>query len=86
MEKIERSGDVGPKEADPLPGLRNQLAEEYGGSVPPETIDRIARQSLSEFGDARVKEFVAVFALASGSRPAPRHVMTAAIRDTFGPA
>lgn len=52
----------GPGGADPLPGIRKQLAEEYGASVPPETIDRIARQSLGELRDARVKEFVAVFA------------------------
>jgi hypothetical protein len=56
------ASEVGPQEADPLPGLRKQLAEEYGASVPPEKIEQIARQSLGELRDARIKEFVSVFA------------------------
>jgi hypothetical protein len=48
--------------ADLFPRLRSQLEEEYGGSVPSETIDRVAKQTLSEFQSARVREFVAVFA------------------------
>jgi hypothetical protein len=55
-------GRNGPRGADPLPGIRKQLAEEFGASVPLETIERIARQSLGELQDARIKEFVAVFA------------------------
>jgi hypothetical protein len=55
---------------DPLPKpvahlllrLRNQLEEEYGGSVPPDMIDRVAEQSLRDFQEARVREFVPVFA------------------------
>ena len=47
---------------DALPGLRRQLAEEYGEEVTPETIDRVAEQSLGEFQGARVREFVPVFA------------------------
>ena len=37
-------------EPDPLPGLRKQLAEEYGGRVPAETIDLVALQVLGEPG------------------------------------
>jgi hypothetical protein len=42
--------------------LRWRLAEEYGEEVTPETIDRVAEQSLGEFRGARVREFVPVFA------------------------
>ena len=48
--------------ADLLTRLRNQLEEEYGGSVPSLTIERIAEQTLREFQGARVREFVPVFA------------------------
>ena len=48
--------------ADLFSRLRNQLEEEYGGSVPPDMIDRVAEQSLREFQGARVREFVPVFA------------------------
>jgi hypothetical protein len=48
--------------ADPLPGLRKQLEEEYGDRVPPETIEIVARQSLGAYQSARVREFVPVFA------------------------
>jgi len=48
--------------ADLLSRLRSQLEEEYGGSVPPDTIDRVAEQTLREFQEARVREFVPVFA------------------------
>lgn len=47
---------------DPLPGLRRQLAEEYGGDVPLETIEKVAEQSLGEFRGAKVRDFVPVFA------------------------
>lgn len=47
---------------DLLPRLRNQLEEEYGGSVPSDTIDRVAEQTLWELRGARVREFVPVFA------------------------
>ena len=48
--------------ADLLPRLRNQLEEEYGGSVPSETIERVAEQTLREFQEVRVRDFVPVFA------------------------
>jgi hypothetical protein len=48
--------------ADPLPGLLQQLEEEYGDRVPPETIEIVARQSLGAYQGARVREFVPVFA------------------------
>jgi hypothetical protein len=47
---------------DPLPRLRSQLEEEYGGTVPPETIANVAEQTLRELQGARVREFVPVFA------------------------
>jgi len=47
---------------DPLPGLRDQLVNEYGETVPPEIISRAAAQALHELADARLREFVPVFA------------------------
>jgi len=47
---------------DPLPGLRKQLTDEYGDSVPADVIDLVARQSLGEFQTAKVRDFVPVFA------------------------
>jgi hypothetical protein len=47
---------------DPLPGLRKQLAEEYGGRVPAETIDLVARQVLGELRNARIHDYVPVLA------------------------
>ncbi len=47
---------------DPLPGLRQQLESEYGGIVPPETIQRAAAEALDELSGARLREFVPVFA------------------------
>ena len=41
--------------ADPLPGLRKQLTDEYGDSVPADVIDLVARQSLGEFQAAKVR-------------------------------
>lgn len=52
---------VARSSTDPLPGLRRQLADEYG-DVPSETIDKVAKQSLGEFQGARVRDFVPVFA------------------------
>ena len=49
-------------EHDPLPGLRKQLAEEYGARVPAETIDLVARQVLGELRDARIHDYVPVLA------------------------
>jgi hypothetical protein len=49
-------------EPDPLPGLRKQLAEEYGGRVPDATIDLVAREVLIELRDARIHDYVPVFA------------------------
>jgi hypothetical protein len=60
---MNRDQDVGSQSlADPLPGLRRRLVEEYGDDVAPETIDRVAEQSLGEFKGTRVREFVSVFA------------------------
>jgi hypothetical protein len=40
---MNRDQDVGSQSlADPLPGLRRRLVEEYGDDVAPETIDRVA--------------------------------------------
>jgi hypothetical protein len=47
---------------DPLPRLREQLAGEYEGMVPPETIDQVAERALEEFEGARIRDFVPVFA------------------------
>jgi hypothetical protein len=47
---------------DPLPGLRQQLASEYGAIVPRETIDRVAEQALHELEGVRIREFVPVLA------------------------
>jgi hypothetical protein len=52
----------GQSVTNPLAGLRRRLAEEYGDDVTPETIDRVAEQSLGELQGARVREFVPVFA------------------------
>jgi hypothetical protein len=49
-------------QVDPLPGLRQQLTEEYGDTVPRERIDEVAQQALGEFGSARVRDFVPVLA------------------------
>ena len=49
-------------EPDPLPGLRKQLAEEYGGRVPDATIDLVAREVLIELRDARIHDYVPVLA------------------------
>jgi hypothetical protein len=46
----------------PLPGLREQLASEYGATVPQERIDRVAQQALEEPGEVRIREFVPVLA------------------------
>jgi len=59
---MDTKGGSEPKTSDPLPGLRKQLAEEYGGAVPEETIDLVAEQTLRELDGARVREFVPVFA------------------------
>jgi hypothetical protein len=49
-------------EPDPLPGLRKQLAEEYGGRVSDATIDLVAREVLIELRDARIHDYVPVLA------------------------
>lgn len=49
-------------EPDPLPGLRKQLEDEYGGRVPDETIDLVAREVLGELRSARIHDFVPVLA------------------------
>jgi hypothetical protein len=48
--------------ADPLPRLREQLADEYRGTVSTETIDRAAVEALGELSNARIRDFVPVFA------------------------
>jgi hypothetical protein len=47
---------------DPLPGLSEQLAGEYGGIVPRQKIDRAAKEALGEREGARIREFVPVLA------------------------
>jgi hypothetical protein len=65
--------DVGSQSfADPLPGLRRRLAEEYGEDFTTETIERVAEQSLGEFQGARVREFVSVFAWRRARERLPR--------------
>jgi hypothetical protein len=58
---------------DPLPGLRQQLRDEYGGSLPDETIDLAAREALDAYAHARVREFVPVFAWRRARRRLRRH-------------
>ncbi len=53
--------------ADPLPRLRERLANEYGATVSRETIDLVAMESLDELRGARVREFVPV---SRGAEPA----------------
>lgn len=57
-----RPGASGETIADPLPRLREQLASEYGAIVPREMIDRAAEEALEELHEARIREFVPVFA------------------------
>jgi hypothetical protein len=57
-----RGDRLGETVRDPLPGLREQLASEYGGTVPRERIDRVAQQALEELDGVRIREFVPVFA------------------------
>ena len=40
----------------------HQLTDEYAGVVPRETIDEAARHALAELDEARIREFVPVFA------------------------
>jgi hypothetical protein len=58
----QRSNGDGSAEADPLPALRQRLMDEFGGSVSAEMIDRVARRSLNDLGNARVPDFVPMFA------------------------
>jgi hypothetical protein len=47
---------------DPLPGLRDQLMNEYGEVVSLERIDEAAEHALAELDGARIRDFVPVFA------------------------
>ena len=47
---------------DPLHALREQLEAEYGDTVPHAAIDEAATEALGELHDARIREFVPVFA------------------------
>ena len=47
---------------DPMPRLCGKLVDEYGEVVSRETIAETAEQALGEFEEARVREFVPVFA------------------------
>ena len=47
---------------DPLPGLEEQLVLEFGEQVPKEQLHSVAEQALHLYDEARVREFVAVFA------------------------
>jgi Protein of unknown function (DUF3562) len=42
--------------------LREQLEQEYGGRIPAEEIDDVARQALAEFRDVRINDYVPVLA------------------------
>jgi hypothetical protein len=46
---------------DPLQRLRKQLADEYRDQ-PGDRIDEAAKHALDRLGDARVREFVPIFA------------------------
>jgi hypothetical protein len=46
---------------DPLQRLRKQLAQEYRDQ-PGDRIDEAAKHALDRLGDARVREFVPIFA------------------------
>ena len=58
----QRSSEDHSAATDPLPALRRRLMDEFGGSVSAEMIDRIARQSLNDLGNAKVPDFVPMFA------------------------
>jgi DNA-binding XRE family transcriptional regulator len=47
---------------DPLPGLKEQLEQEFGDSVSHDRIDRAAEEAFHLFDSARIREFVPVFA------------------------
>lgn len=46
---------------DPLPRLKKELSEEYEDQ-PEERIEEAAKHALDRLGDARVREFVPIFA------------------------
>ncbi|MGA9161370.1 MAG: hypothetical protein WB297_10990 [Actinomycetota bacterium] len=46
---------------NPLPRLKKQLAEEYE-ALPEDRIDEVAQHAIDELADARVREFVPIFA------------------------
>jgi hypothetical protein len=47
---------------DPLPGLKEQLEGEFGGTVPRERIDQVAEEVFHQFDSPRIREFGPVFA------------------------
>jgi hypothetical protein len=47
---------------DPIPKVEHQLTAEFKGRVPDEVIREVARSSVDEFRDARVKDFVPILA------------------------
>ena len=49
------------KAGDPLPGLKKQLSEEYEDQ-PEYKIDQAARHALDRLADAKVRDFVGLFA------------------------
>ena len=57
----ERSNPMEESIRNPLPRLEKQLAEEYE-AVPEDRIHEVAKQALDELADARVREFVPIFA------------------------
>ncbi len=47
---------------DPLPRLYEKFAGEYGDTLPKDEIEGAAEDALEEFGSARLREFVPIFA------------------------
>lgn len=47
---------------DPLPGLRDQLTKAYGDAVSREMIDEVAGHAVDQLANARIRDFVPVFA------------------------
>lgn len=47
---------------DPLPKLRDQLADEFGQGLPVNVIDAVAQEEFHRFDEVKVREFVPVFA------------------------
>ena len=55
--RTDRARDI----QDPIPGLKKQLEDEYR-DVPEAQVEQVVKHALHEFEDARVRDFVPIFA------------------------